>query len=129
MIGEVLSIDKKKKQIHLKNQDTVTYKHLITASGLSQTQMSSEHDQELSAGFHTLSEALRINKNAEELRNQIPFDHLQFSKPKHHELTQQKPTEEVSIQNLIKTLSSYDTTKSLNMTLAGTNRRLYEVQL
>jgi len=39
MIGEVLTIDKKKKQIHLQNNDTVTYKHLITATGLSQTQI------------------------------------------------------------------------------------------
>lgn len=129
MIGEVLTIDKKRKQIHLQNDDTVTYKHLITASGLSQTQMSSVHDQELTAGFHTLSEALRINKNLENIRNNPSFDHSQFNKYKQHALTPQKPAEEVTIQNLIKELSNYDSSKSLDMTLAGTNRRLYEVQL
>lgn len=129
MIGEVLTIDKKKKQIHLKNEDTVTYKHLITASGLSPTQIGSIHDQEMTAGFHTLTEALRINKNIENLRNGTSSEHYQFTKHKQHALTPQKPAEEVTIQNLIKELSKYDSSKSLEMTLAGTNRRLYEVQL
>lgn len=129
MIGEVLTIDKKKKQIYLKNEDTVTYKHLITASGLSPTQIGSIHDEELTAGFHTLTEALRINKNTENLRNGTLSEHFQFAKHKQHSLRPQKPAEEVTIQSLIKKLSIYDSSKSLDMTLAGTNRRLYEVQL
>ena len=129
MVGEVLGIDKKKKQIYLKNNDTVSYKHLILATGLKQTHMGSVHDEELSVGFHTLSEALRINKNTEHLRQSIPLEHLRFNNHKPHTLSSQGPSEEVTIQNLIKTLSSHDYSKSLNMTLAGTNRRLYEVQL
>jgi NADH dehydrogenase FAD-containing subunit len=129
MVGEVLEFDKKKKQIHLKNNDTVTYKHLILATGLKQTHMGSVHDEELSVGFHTLSEALRINKNTDHLRNSVSFEHLRFNTYKPHTLSSQAPSEEVTIQNLIKTLSTHDYSKSLNMTLAGTNRRLYEVQL
>lgn len=129
MIGEVMTIDKKKKQIHLKSQDTVTYKHLITATGLSPNQMGSVHDQEMTAGFHTLSEALRINKNTEQLRSGTSLEHQRFGVRRQHELTQQKISGDTSIQDLIKTLASYDSSKSLEMTLAGTHRRLYEVQL
>ena len=129
MIGEVLTIDKKKKQIHLQNNDTVAYKHLITATGLSQTQMGSVHDEEMSAGFHTLSEALRISKNTENLRNNPSFEHMRFERQRSHALTQQSSKEEATIHHLVKTLSTFEPSKSLEMTLAGTNRRLYEVQL
>ncbi|ADI38779.1 hypothetical protein [Waddlia chondrophila] len=134
MVGEVIGIDKKKKQIHLRNNDSVTYKHLITATGLSQTQMGSVHDQEMTAGFHTLSEALRINKNARQLHSSPSFEHLRFNKQRTHALTKQKTADESTIQNLIKTLSQYDSSKPLEMTLAGTStlctsHRLYEVQL
>lgn len=129
MVGEVIVLDKKKKQIQLRNQDTVAYKYLITATGLSQTTEGYIHDQEVSAGFHALSEALRIHKNFDQL---IPFSHTRLQPDhtqKHHGLTDPKQCEAVTIQKLIKTLASYDPSTSLNLTLAGTNRRLYEVQL
>lgn len=134
MVGEVMEIDKKNKQIHLRNDDSVTYKHLITATGLSRTQMGSVHDQEMTAGFHTLSEALRISKNARQLQSSPSLEHLRFNKQRTHALTKQKTADESTIQNLIKTLSQYDSSKPLEMTLAGTStlctsHRLYEVQL
>lgn len=128
MIGEVLTIDKKKKQIQLKNQDSVTYKHLIMATGLSHTAMGSVHDQEMSAGFHTLSEALRIQKNFDQSMNTSQTI-SQSEHPKKSHIANSEQYEVVNIQELIKTLSSYDSSKPLNITFAGTNRRLYEVQL
>ena len=51
MVGEVLSIDKKKKMIHLSNQNTVSYKHLIVAN-----------DEEFSHAIHALIDALKVQK-------------------------------------------------------------------
>jgi len=121
MMGEVIKIDRKKKLIHLQNEGSVSYKHLILASGLQQTSLGSVHDEELAAGFHALTEALRVHKNADQILH-IPSKH---KNNKSQTLALHKAEKEVTVQNLLKALSIHGQSQSLEIT----NRRLYEVQL
>jgi hypothetical protein len=57
-VGEALSIDKKKKQILLSNNNTLAYNHLVVASG--SKQVLSFKDDELSAALQALTDALRV---------------------------------------------------------------------
>ncbi len=125
LVGEVLSIDKEKKQIYLKNDTTVSYNHLILASGLSQTSLGSVHDNELAAGFYALNEALRLRgKVTEALTSSItPFA------DKHHRPStlSSEIHDQTSVQKLLKTLQM--SAISSTETSIGMDRRLYEVQL
>ncbi|MFQ5729596.1 MAG: hypothetical protein ACE5GN_04465 [Waddliaceae bacterium] len=131
MIGEVLTIDKTKKQIYLKNEITVTYQHLIMASGLKQSMQGSTYDEELSAGLHALMEAIRVRKNISTVLNSGDTNPLGFKRKPCSPLRQIKPVLELSFQNIEKILSPHvlRSGKSLEMMLAGTEKRLYELQL
>lgn len=78
MIGSVISIDKKKKMIYLNNEDTVSYNHLILASGIHPPPFGCAKDEEFVAGLHALLEALKIRKNLPEC----------LLSPEIHELTE-----------------------------------------
>ncbi len=127
MMGQVLSIDKNKKQIYLQNEDTVSYKHLVLASGLSQTNLGAVHDEEINSGFHALTEALRVKKNADQLLNPSFFKHLGFRKIKSAKASLSKDDCEATIENLVRELSSNFPPSRLSLTIAS--HRLYEVQL
>lgn len=58
LIGEVLFIDKKKKQISLTNNNIVSYNHLVIASG--KKTILSFQDDELLAALQALTDALRV---------------------------------------------------------------------
>lgn len=61
-IGEVQSIDKKKKMIFLSNGGTVSYKHLVSANGVKSI-ISEEQDQEFSLIAKHLVDAVKIQKS------------------------------------------------------------------
>ena len=132
MIGEVLTIDKSKKQIYLRNEITVTYKHLIMASGLKQSMQGSAYDEELSAGLHALMEAIRVRKNISTVLNPHGTSSLGFKREARTPLHQVKPVPEISFQTIEKILTPdllSKSAKSLEMVFAGTEKRLYELQL
>ncbi|HEV8051212.1 MAG TPA: hypothetical protein VGP47_01870, partial [Parachlamydiaceae bacterium] len=58
LVGEILSIDKKKKQVSLSNNNIVAYNHLVIASG--KKPVLSFKDNELSAALQALTDALRV---------------------------------------------------------------------
>lgn len=58
LVGEILSIDKKKKHILLSNKSTVAYNHLVIASG--KKPVLSFQDEELAAALQALTDALRV---------------------------------------------------------------------
>jgi hypothetical protein len=66
MIGTVVEIDKKNKMIHLCSEDTVSYNHLILASGIHPPPFGCVKDEEFVAGLHALLEALKVRKNLPE---------------------------------------------------------------
>ena len=132
MIGEVLSINKLKKLIYLTNNGTVAYKHLVVASGLKQTLLSATHDSDLAGGLHALIEALRVRNNISESLHFPDVDHLGFQKKKTPNLSQIKPSQEIAIKNLQRLIAPYvaaKSDKSLDMALANTEKRMYQVQL
>ena len=57
-LGEVVSIDKKKKQILLENNSIVSYDHLVIVSG--NKPILSTRDDEFSTGLQALIDALRV---------------------------------------------------------------------
>ena len=64
LLGEILSVDKKKKQISMTNKNIVAYNHLVIASG--KKPFLSLQDEELTAALQALSDALRF-------KNTVPF--------------------------------------------------------
>lgn len=132
IVGEVLSIDKKKKQILLTNRKIIVYTHLIIASGTKP--LSSFQDKELAAALQALTDALRM-------KSKIPTSfptHLKRASPlvparKNNTFfaVSDKPTdsdEEHSICKIVHPyiISSKQKFNSLN--LDTLNSRFYEVQ-
>lgn len=61
-LGDVASIDKKKKQIILNNQTIVAYNYLIIASGSKSNFSHSEHELEFCNGLQALVDAMRMRR-------------------------------------------------------------------
>lgn len=59
-IGEVISIDKWKKQATLTDKTTLTYGHLVVISGPKGSVSANQHSEEFSAGLQALLDALRV---------------------------------------------------------------------
>ena len=127
MIGEVIKIDKVKKQIHLNPNKTVSYNYLILASGMSQSSLGSLHDHECAAGVHTLLDALKIRKN-------LPLHLLSpetqkftkmFTLPENFTL---KPLGNIpTLENIVKL--TLKPVKAPSFKLSNHSQRVYEVQL
>lgn len=132
MIGEVLSIDRHKKLIYMKNNGTVAYRHLVVASGLKQTLLRATHNSDLECGLHALIEAIRVRNNIAQSLQFPAIEHLGFQKRKPSPLAQLKPSQDIVLRNLQKLIDPYvlqGCDKSLDMALANTEKRLYQVQL
>lgn len=71
-VGEVITVDKQKKIIHMENKDIVSYKYLIIANG-----NNDYREEEYSRGLQTLIEALRIHQKVAS-----PFENNSKIKPK-----------------------------------------------
>jgi hypothetical protein len=132
MLGEVLFIDKTKKLITLTNNVFVSYKHLIIASGLRQAVLGSQYDDDLSDGFNALFEALRVRRNITQALCFPELSHLGFypkKKNRHKQLKKVRDVPIKSIQRILRPLMTSKAEKSLDMTLGGADKRLYQVQL
>lgn len=124
LLGEVLTIDKKKKYIVMVNQNTLTYKKLIIAAGKQNALLS----YEFLAGVQTLVDALRV-------RSKIPSSFANLL-----EMEQKKlPPSHVSQENKdpfpkrVETISHTNITihhfENHNSSLTDATKRLYEVQI
>lgn len=120
MMGEVINIDKKKKQIILSDNTIVSYNHLILATGLTPSHSGSIPHQEFTAGLNALLEAIKIRNNLPKL-NEIA-EKYSLSK-----LTLTL-ADENSLIKIVKTKISGQDTLAASQ-LGGIDRRLYEVQL
>jgi hypothetical protein len=132
MIGEVLSIDRTKKLITLTNHITVSYKHLIVASGLRQTVLGSNYEDNLAYGVTALIEALRVRRNISSALSFPELSHLGFyhkKKNQHKLLKRVRDVPIKSIQRILRPLTVSGKDKSLDMALGGSDKRLYQVQL
>jgi NADH dehydrogenase len=62
LMGEVVEVDKEKKEIVLRNQDRVGYEYLIIAVGARHSYFGNEQWEVLAPGLKTLSDALKIRE-------------------------------------------------------------------
>lgn len=132
LLGEVCTMDKTKKIIYLANNTSVSYRYLIQASGLKQTVLGSRHGEELSAGVHTLMEALRLRDNITTILPQATMAARMFNRKKTCRQAQILPEQDLPWDNIVNILVSTGLDvdgKSLEMALASTEKRLYQVQL
>jgi NADH dehydrogenase FAD-containing subunit len=121
-VGEVLMVDKRKKHIILVNQNTLSYKRLIIASGTQNTLIS----YEFLAGIQTLIDAIRVRKK---IPSSFAKTHKEENKKNSRvKKTKSEPSPKVdSVSNSNIKPTSTDSYRNLN--LAGTHKRLYEVQI
>lgn len=124
-VGEVLSIDKSSKTIILKDQNSISYNHLIIASGSHYSMI----NYEFLAGVHTLVDAMRVRKK-------IPSAFYKAFKSTPVEKRKMKSAKTSSKDfNFPKKIDNLKARKMLKMQLnessntLNTTKRLYEVQI
>lgn len=127
LLGEVLFIDKEKKQIYATNEISVTYRHLIVASGLE-----ANDDDDLSRGLHALLEALRVRKNVSYdlfFSNMSDSGFQQEKSPglSHHAIPNKNIPRDVT--KILSLKPAPDSLMTLDMVLAKKDMRFYEIQL
>ena len=122
-LGEVVSIDKKKKQILLSNQNVVGYRYLVIASG--STPVVTVYGDEFTAGINALIDALRM-------KAKIPSSFADPTKTVEKATTAQEITIEEHNQQMDKVVQPSlhaAASPSQGGDLNSINKRLYEVQL
>lgn len=128
MIGSVTLIDKKKKQIvikdksDLRHEKTVSYKHLIIASKM----RSGEEQDEFAIAIHALVEAQKIRKNTSETL-QSDISNPSSAKLLAKLLNRAKKQGNLSSEGLFHLQQSQD--DQGNPAIINPDKRLYEVQL
>lgn len=124
LIGEIQTLDKRQKFIILKNQNSISYNHLIIASG-------SHHSMiyEFIAGVNTLVDAIRVRKKIpsafpEAVKTYSAKRKMKSSKTNRNDLNFPKKIENVKIRKMSK-LRECDSSFTLN----NSSKRLYQVQI
>lgn len=126
-LGEVLYIDKKKKLITLDNQNTVSYTHLIMAIGNENALVTNE----FLAGIQTLINAIRMQKKIpNSLSNETEAEprkkrSTQMNSSEKKGNLQRKKIQDIEAREHLK--SMIDSSRDLSLT--GTTKRLYQVQI
>ena len=133
-LGEIVSIDRHKKQIVLKNQNTISYNHLVIVSG--KKPLLSFDNEELITAIQALNDALRVKPKipssfAPSIDRPTPIGLI--STPMHATVSQKEMTCGSSIpkhiQDIVKPLIADSINHDVAFELDILNKRLYEVQL
>lgn len=129
VLGEVASINKKKKEILLTNKNTVAYSYLIVASG--NKSVFSFQDPEFAAGLQALIGALRVKpKIPDSFSKQVPLASALANSSQSTPLARQDADSPTETKPLGKIVHPYITPKQSKMfTLGSINKTLYEVQI
>lgn len=124
-IGEVAFINKKSKEVHLKNQNVVAYDYLVVVAG--QRSLFNIRQEEFSAGLQALCDAIRV-------KPKIPSSFADLSPRRGKNPYGQHP--EVKVQNPCENMNQLASTKindsgnrDNTLQLDAINKRLFEVQL
>lgn len=125
LIGEVISIDKRQKFVTLKDQNSISYNHMIIATG-------SQHSMtyQFIAGVNTLVDAIRVRKKIPSsfpettTKTTTTERKMKSSKTQASDLNFPKKIETVKTRKMSK-LKEKDSSSLLN----NPNKRLYEVQI
>lgn len=141
MVGFVEHIDKKKKQIRLSyqntNQDvvssnTVSYNHLIVASGINEALLGHSNDEDFSAGLTALVEALKLRKKFPSSLAHLAPRTAAAERDKHAFLSRFNPDDAVALDVIDKVVHEKMTSinpKALQTSIGSMYKRLYEVQM
>lgn len=130
LIGEAISIDRKKKQILLKNKTTIRYNYMIIASG--SNPVFTFQDEKFLAAFHALIEALRIKDKIPSSFAMIEpqLNQLNWKSTKSSFLAHFSPIPDGNIGRIAQPyICQALHHKSFGPDLHTINKRLYEVHL
>ena len=125
LLGEVDSIDKKKKHILLSNHNTVAYQYLVIVSG--SKPIFTFQEPEFGAGLQALVDALRVkSKLAASLSSPKPSI---SEKGPAKRIPAQEDTSSPLIEKFVNPNLASAGTKPRAFELNALNKRLYEIQL
>lgn len=122
LMGEVLSIDKKKKQIYLSNQNTVAYQYLIVVSTMSDhpgNTMASE--EQIQGGLHTLIAALKLKD-----RIVVPIPSVSNKEKRKQKIV---ATPDSPWSQTIRNHMTHPSDELISLSLIQPDKKLYQVQL
>jgi hypothetical protein len=126
LLGEVLHLDKKKKEIVLYNNNIVAYNYLVVAAGNRPVFLDSE--DEFAAGLQALIDALRM-------KPKIPSSFATFlnqvtkHQPKSSDAAHQDQPQQQDIDKIVHPYITSSGARSIAFELNSINRRLFEVQI
>lgn len=124
-LGDVLIVDKKKKEIHLKSNNIVAYNYLIIATGTKPTVYGATQEEEFTAGLQTLLDAIRV-------KEKIPsaFVSQVMNSAKLTQIFCSEPSSILAKKELEKIIHPFlNSANSPRVDLATINKRLYQVQI
>lgn len=123
LVGEVFAINKPQKYVVLKSQHSISYNHLIIATGSKDSMV-----YEFIAGVNTLVDAIRFRKKIpssfpEAMKTHSGRKKMKSSKTNHSDLNFPKKIESIKTRRIKK---QQDATSG---TLNNPHKKLYEVQI
>lgn len=125
VVGVVVAIDKKNKYVTLKDENTISYNHLIIASGPHYSMIS----YEFLAGVHTLVDAIRVRKK---IPSAFPKAVKSSQSEKRKMKTAKTSKSDMNFPRKIDNIKARKINKQKTndtIPLGNTNKRLYEVQI
>ena len=124
-LGDVIHLDKKKKEITLRNKNTVVYNYLVIAAG--NRPVFCDHEDEFAAGLQALIDAIRmkpkIPSSFATLLNQVKHQ------PKSSDAAHQDQPQSLDIDKIVHPYITSSGARSIAFGLNSINKRLFEVQL
>lgn len=130
LVGEVLSINKKKKEIYLNNQNTITYRYLIVVGSANNHPSNTlTTEAQFTGGIHTLIDALRMREN---VLLSIPTVDLGKKKNDPHRVkiySTQDISAEKSLDHVARRGMGPSLKEMISLSLVQSEKKLYEVQL
>jgi hypothetical protein len=125
-LGEVVFIDKKKKEILLSNKNIVAYNYLVVAAG--NRPDFSVHEDEFIAGLQALIDALRMKPKIPS--SFAPFlNQISKHQPKSSDNNKSDQPQSNDIDKIVHPYISSSGARSIAFELNSINRRLFEVHL
>lgn len=124
MVGQVETIDKKKKLIRLSNGNTVSYNHLIVASGSKHNSLPADQCKEFVDGLQALIDGLRLKKIPNSMGVTSPY---QTKPAKPQRVVAFDPVNSKQIQEIVSHRILKEGGQSFPLSLNGVDKRLYEV--
>jgi hypothetical protein len=129
-LGEIVLIDKKKKQILLINKNTVSYQHLIIASG--SKQLWAFQNEEFTVGLHMLIDAIKVKPKipdsfATHAKHPLGKASKPFRSQANRDISHQAHS--MCIDKIVHPYISSVEGKKRAPELSVFNKRLYQVQL